>query len=165
MESYSVSIASSTPTPSNPQVLILPSHYHSMPLLSNQPSQTKANTSNPHTLFPFVMNSDYCESVGSFLTTVPIEYFNTGASSLLSVKYPSMSVTSLHHSLSTIIGTQFLMSMMFWRIHVTPIPLPFESGMCLLDDIEMTSWRDTIALSEAYHNGGVDIELIRMEER
>ena len=43
--------ASNTPIPSNPQVLILPFPHHSMLLLSNQLSETKAITSNPHPLF------------------------------------------------------------------------------------------------------------------
>ena len=44
-------IASRTLIPSNPQVIILSFPYHSMLLLSNQPSETKASTSNPHSLF------------------------------------------------------------------------------------------------------------------
>ena len=44
-------LASTTPIPSNPQVRILPFPHHSMLLLSNQPSEAKAITSNPHPLF------------------------------------------------------------------------------------------------------------------
>ena len=51
MESTSVLGASITPIPSNPQVPILPFPHHSMLLLSNQPSEVKASTSNPHLLF------------------------------------------------------------------------------------------------------------------
>ena len=51
MESTSVIGASGTPIPSNPQVRILPFPYHSMLLLSNQPSEAIAITSNPHSLF------------------------------------------------------------------------------------------------------------------
>ena len=51
MESTSVITASATPIPSNPQVPILPFPHHSMLLLSNQPSEAKASTSNPHPLF------------------------------------------------------------------------------------------------------------------
>ena len=51
MESNAVIGASLTPIPSNPQVLILPFPHHSMLLLSNQPSEAKAITSNPHPLF------------------------------------------------------------------------------------------------------------------
>ena len=51
MESTSVVTASNTPIPSNPQVPILPFPHHSMLLLSNQPSEAKAVTSNPHPLF------------------------------------------------------------------------------------------------------------------
>ena len=47
----SVVTASCTLIPSNPQVPILPFHHHSMLLLSNQPSDAKAVTSNPHPLF------------------------------------------------------------------------------------------------------------------
>ena len=51
MESTSVITASTSPIPSNPQVPILPFPHHSMLLLSNQPSEAKAVTSNPHLLF------------------------------------------------------------------------------------------------------------------
>ena len=51
MESTSVLGASITPIQSNPQVRILPFLHHSMRLLSNQLSETKAITSNPHPLF------------------------------------------------------------------------------------------------------------------
>ena len=48
--------ASSTPIPSNPQVRILSFPHHSMLLLSNQPSEAKASTSNPHSLVSFLPN-------------------------------------------------------------------------------------------------------------
>ena len=51
MESTAVIAASTTPIPSNPQVHTLPFHHHSMLLLSNQPSEAIAITSNPHPLF------------------------------------------------------------------------------------------------------------------
>ena len=51
MESNSIMLASVTPIPSNPQVRILPFPHHSMLLLSNQPSEAIAITSNPHPLF------------------------------------------------------------------------------------------------------------------
>jgi len=51
MVSNSVIGASTTHIPSNPQVRILPFPHHSMLLLSNQPLEAKANTSNPHPLF------------------------------------------------------------------------------------------------------------------
>ena len=51
MESTSVVTASATPIPSNPQVLTLSFPHHSMLLLSNQPSEAKADSSNPHPLF------------------------------------------------------------------------------------------------------------------
>ena len=51
MESNSVITASTTPIQFTPQVPILPFPHHSMLLLSNQPSETKASTSNPHPLF------------------------------------------------------------------------------------------------------------------
>ena len=50
-------IASSSPIPSNPQVRILPFLHHSMLLLSNQPSEAKAVTSNPHPLFPLSLTN------------------------------------------------------------------------------------------------------------
>ena len=43
--------------PFNPQVPILPFPHHSMLLLSNQPSEAKAVTSNPHPLFPFSLTN------------------------------------------------------------------------------------------------------------
>ena len=57
MESTSVITASVTPIPSNPQVFILPFPHYSMLLLSNQPSEAKAITSNPHPLFPFSLTN------------------------------------------------------------------------------------------------------------
>jgi len=51
MESSSIISASATPIPSNPQVIILSFPHHSMLLLSNQPSEAEAVTSNPHPLF------------------------------------------------------------------------------------------------------------------
>ena len=57
MESTSVVTASNTPIPSNPQVPILPFPHHSMLLLSNQPSEAIASTSNPHPLFPFSLTN------------------------------------------------------------------------------------------------------------
>ena len=57
MESNSVIIASTGPIPSNPQVRILPFPHHSMLLLSNQPSEAIADTSNPHPLFPFSLTN------------------------------------------------------------------------------------------------------------
>ena len=57
MESTSVLGASITPIQSNPQVRILPFLHHSMRLLSNQLSETKAITSNPHPLFPLSLTN------------------------------------------------------------------------------------------------------------
>ena len=57
MESTSVITASTTPIPSNPQVPILPFPHHSMLLLSNQPSDANASTSNPHPLFPLSLTN------------------------------------------------------------------------------------------------------------
>ena len=50
-------LASVSPIPSNPQVRILPFPHHSMLLLSNQPSDAKASTSNPRPLFPFSLTN------------------------------------------------------------------------------------------------------------
>ena len=61
MESNSVLAAFSGPIPSNPQVIILPFPHHSMLLLSNQSSDAKASTSNPHSLVSFLPNkSPWC---------------------------------------------------------------------------------------------------------
>ena len=61
MESTSVITASTTPIPSNLQVRILSFPYHSMLLLSNQPSEAKAVTSNRHSLVAFHPNeSPWC---------------------------------------------------------------------------------------------------------
>ena len=57
MESTSVVTASATFIPSNPQVRILPFPHPLMLLLSNQPSEAKAITSNPHPLFPFSLTN------------------------------------------------------------------------------------------------------------
>jgi len=57
MESTSVIGAITTPIPSNPQVFILPFPHHSMLLLSNQPSEAEAGTSNPHPLFPLSLTN------------------------------------------------------------------------------------------------------------
>ena len=57
MESTSVRTASTTPIPYNPQVRILPFPHPSMLLLSNQPSEAKAITSNPHPLFPLSLTN------------------------------------------------------------------------------------------------------------
>ena len=57
MVSNSVITASATPIPSNPQVPILPFPHPSMLLLSNQPSEAKAITSNPHPLFPLSLTN------------------------------------------------------------------------------------------------------------
>ena len=57
MKSTSVITASVTPIPSNPQVITLSFPHHSMLLLSNQSSEVKAVTSNPHSLFPFSLTN------------------------------------------------------------------------------------------------------------
>ena len=67
--------ASITPIPSNPIVLILPFPHHSMLLLSNQSSEVKAVTSNPHSLFPFSLTNrldaheTLSQSIANSLTT------------------------------------------------------------------------------------------------
>ena len=48
--------ASTTPIPSNPQVRILSFPHHLMLLLWNHTSETKASTSNPHSLVSFLPN-------------------------------------------------------------------------------------------------------------
>ena len=108
-------LASTTPIPSNPQVIILSSHHHSMLLLLNRSSEANGGMHNPHSLCFIELHIDNHESLNTQFTNL-IESFIT-INNLISLFTPitqpihdsdnqihSLSINNTHRSIQWLIS-------------------------------------------------------------